>query len=135
MWESCPEIFQQVTVAAIDEGQITTERGAQILGLSAEEMEAALTAFRQQELKRSYVVVTDGCEANLADGGLPVAEIVRVYRKVGSIEKLREAFVSVSPQSLQSALAYAEAHPEEIDVQISRYEALLGRRLAEHPFG
>src|SRR5258706_16007761 len=68
LWESCPEIFLQVTIAAVDDGQITPERGAQILKLSVEEIDQALADFRRRVLKRCCLVVTDGCDAKMADG-------------------------------------------------------------------
>jgi uncharacterized protein (DUF433 family) len=134
LWESCPEMFEQVTIAAIDDGHITLERGAQVLRASIEEIEVALADFRRKGLKRC-LVVTDGSDAKMADGGLPVWEIVRVFRKVGSIEKLQEAFAGISPQTLESALDYAAANSEEIDKQISFYEEQVELRRAEYPVG
>jgi uncharacterized protein (DUF433 family) len=134
LWQSCPEIFQQITIAAIDESQITRERGAQILKLSLDDVDQMLADFRRKALKRCCVVVTGGSAAKLADGGLPVWEVVRVFRKVGSMEKLQEAFNGVSPQTLESALEYAEANPDEIEKLISRYEEMVERRRAEYPF-
>jgi hypothetical protein len=134
MWEARPDLLEQITVSAIDEEAITIERGAQILRITTAEVDQKLVEFRRRALKRCCVVVCDGSIAKLADGGLPVWEVVRVYRKLGTFEKLQEAFSGVSLPTLESALAYAEANPTEIDSQISRYEELLERRRTEYPY-
>jgi predicted HTH domain antitoxin/uncharacterized protein (DUF433 family) len=134
LWDCDPELLEQITVSAADQGAVSFERAAQILRVGVAEIEERVASFRRQALKRCCVVVCDGAVAKLADGGLPVWEVVRVHRKLGSVEKLQEAFSGLSHQTLESALSYAEHHPEEIELQISRYEALLERKRAEYPY-
>jgi uncharacterized protein (DUF433 family) len=134
LWDARPDLLEQVTISALDQEEITIQQAIQILRVAETEIEQKLADFQRRALKRCCVVVSNGSMAKLADGGLPVWEVVRVYRKLETIEKLQEAFSGVSLQTLESALAYAEAHPEEIELQISRYEALLERRKAEYPY-
>lgn len=134
LWEIRPDILEQVVTSAVEQEQLSLDRGAKILDVDMEVVERLLADFRRRGLKRCCVVVTEGSVAKLADGGLPVWEVVRVYRKLGSLELLHEAFSGVSPQTLESALAYADQHPDEIDRLIERYEALIVRRKAEYPF-
>lgn len=134
IFESRPELFEQVVIGAVDQDQISNARAAQILSVSEEEVDQKLAFLRRRALKRCCVVVCDGSVAKLADGGLPVWEVVRVYRRLGSLERLQEAFFGVSQATLESALAYAEANVEEIDQQINRYEELVERKKAEYPF-
>jgi uncharacterized protein (DUF433 family) len=134
LWDARPDLLEQVTIAALDQEAISAERSSHILHISLEEVEQKLAEFRRRALKRCCVVVSEGSVAKLADGGLPVWEVVRVYRRLESVDKLQEAFSGVSQQTLESALAYAEANPEEIEQQISRYEQLLERKRAEYPF-
>jgi hypothetical protein len=133
LWEARPDLLSEITISALDQAQVTLERTSQILDIPESEVASRLAEFRRRALKRSYVVVCDGSVAKLADGGLPVWEVVRVYRRLGSVEKLREAF-GLSVQTLESALAYADVNAAEINQQIDRYEALLEKRKAEYPF-
>jgi predicted HTH domain antitoxin/uncharacterized protein (DUF433 family) len=134
LWDAHPEMLEQITISAIDQEQITLDRGAQILRMSEADVEQKLAEFQRRALKRCCVVVCEGSVAKLADGGLPVWEVVRVFRKLGTFEKLQEAFSGVSLQTLESALAYAELNGAEIEQQIARYEELLERRRAEYPY-
>ena len=134
LWSSDPELFAQVAIEAVEQSQLEAIRCASMLGISVEDVEARVSEVRRRTLKRYCVVVCDGTVAKLADGGLPVWEVVRVYRKLGSVEKLQEAFASVSAEALESALNYAAAHADEVELQISKYEQILERKRAEYPF-
>ncbi len=134
LWDADPDLLAEVAIEALDQDEITPDRCSQMLGIALDEVESRLTIHRKKALKRCCVVVAEGAVAKLADGGLPVWEVVRVYRKLGSIEKLQEAFAGVSTQTLDSALAYAKHHPDEIENQINRYEQMLERKRAEYPF-
>jgi uncharacterized protein (DUF433 family)/predicted HTH domain antitoxin len=134
LWDAHPDLLRDVTVAAIEEGQVTLERGAQLLKVDLAEAERLVADYRRRALRRCCVVVCDGSVAKLADGGLPVWEVIRVYRRLGSFEKLQDAFGNLSRQTLESALAYAAANSAEIENQIAKYEHLIERRRAEYPF-
>src|SRR4051794_6088214 len=82
LWDARPDLLDQVTVSAVDQEGITIQRASQILHVSESEVEQKLAEFRRRALKRCCVVVSEGSVAKLADGGLPVWEVVRVYRKL-----------------------------------------------------
>jgi uncharacterized protein (DUF433 family) len=134
VWEAHPDLLREVTLGAVDEGQISSERGQQLLNINEDELTSRVADYRRRALKRCCVVVCDGAVAKLADGGLPVWEVVRVYRRLETFEKLQEAFGNLSRQTLESALEYAAHNAAEIEDQISKYEQLLERRRAEYPF-
>src|SRR3954454_12766700 len=72
LWDARPDLLEQITVSALDQGDLDLERGAHILRISVAEIEQKLVEFRRQALKRCCVVVCEGSVAKLADGGLPV---------------------------------------------------------------
>jgi uncharacterized protein (DUF433 family) len=63
-----------------------------------------------------------------------VWEIVREYRKIGSVERLERSFPSLTRGELAAALKYAEHNPEEIENRILRYEDVRHRRLLQYPY-
>ena|SRR5579862_3151232 len=83
--------------------------------------------------KTQWIVIAGGEMATLADSGMPVWEVVRVYRRVHSMAKLLEAFSNVDLESLETALAYAESNQDQIDHQIEDYESIVSKRGMEWP--
>ena len=83
LWDARPDLLEQLTLAAIDEDQLTVSRGAEVLGISERGIEHKLAAYRRRSLRQQCIVICDGSNAQLADGGLPIWEVVRVYRKLG----------------------------------------------------
>jgi uncharacterized protein (DUF433 family) len=124
VWGARPDLLESVTIAAVDRDEIGARRGSQILGISVSEVRKRLAAYRRRNL-RSLCIVCEGSEAKLADSGIPVWEVVRVYRKLGSLARLQRAFAGTSRNTLETALAYARANPREIEGRISRYEEML----------
>ena len=60
-----------------------------------------------------------GRVARIAGTGLGVWEVIRVFRDLeNDSTRLRAAFDWLSDQQLRSALAYAEAYPDEIEARI-----------------
>ena len=78
----------------------------------------------------------NGRVARVAGTGLGVWEIIRALRDLDNDPaRLRTAFHWLTDQQLRSALAYAEAYPEEIDARIQADEAWTPERLRErYPF-
>src|SRR5438876_12439919 len=74
LWDAQPELLEQIAVGAVDQGDVTIERAAQVLGISAQAVEQKLADFRRQALKRCCLVVCGpeqsrmGSVAKLADG-------------------------------------------------------------------
>ena len=135
VWNSHPGLFEEVCVSAVDQEQLTVARCAEILGVGESRVEELLHAFRSRPPQPARMVVRDErAVARLAEGHVAVWEIVREYRKLGSVERLVGSFASLSRGELAAALKYAEQNPAEIEAAIARYEELLAKRRAEYPF-
>jgi uncharacterized protein (DUF433 family) len=129
-----PDIVEFVVIGGVDQEEISVKEASQLLQKSEDAIEALLCAHRRRTLKQQCVVICEGAIARIADGGIPIWEIVRTYRQVGSLERLSEVFAGISAPVLQAALAYAEVNRDEIDDQIGRYEEMLERKRAEYPY-
>ncbi len=135
IWNAYPGLFEEVCVSAVDQEQLTVARCAEILGIAESRVEEHLHDFRSRPPQPAAAVVRDErAVARLAEGHVAVWEIVREYRKLGSVERLVDSFTSLSRGELAAALKYAEQNPREIEEQIARYEELLAKRRAEYPF-
>src|SRR5579862_3427402 len=91
LWDACPDLLEQLTIAAVEQGELSVSQAASALGITHRGVEYKVSMYRRRTLKEQCVVVTNGENAQLADSGLPIWEIVRVYRKLGTREKLQEA--------------------------------------------
>ena len=136
IWQSYPGLKEDLAIAAVDQEQLSVGRCAELLKMPPEIVEEKLVCFRQRHVRAEKAVIVDeGCVvAKLAEGGIAVWEVVRAYRRLGSVERLVEAFPALSTTELAAALTYAEKNPAEIELQISRYEAAVQKRRAEYPF-
>jgi uncharacterized protein (DUF433 family) len=134
LWKDRPDLLEQVTIAGVASGDIPLEVAAHRLALSEAVIEQQVADFNRRSFRRCSLVICESGVAKLADGGIPVWEVVRVYRKLGSIERLQKAFSGASSEALQSALAYAQTNSDEIDHQIEKYEEMVERRRAEYPY-
>lgn len=134
LWNSYPGLYEELAVSAVDQEMLSVEGCAQRIGVTEQEVERHLITYREQTVRPESAVVRDGKVARLHDGQVAVWEVVREYRKLGSVERLTASFPSLTPRELAAALKYAEANPEEIESQISRYEEMLSKRRTEYPF-
>ncbi len=138
VWNSYPGLLSQLAISAVDQEQLSVDACATLLNVDIEEIEAALLEFRQKNARCDYqwavVVDRDSSIAKLADSRVAVWEIVREYRKLGSVERLVEAFPTLPKSELAAALTYAEQNPGEIEAQIDKYETILQKKRAEYPF-
>ena len=135
VWNAYPGLFEEVCVSAVDQEQLTVARCAEVLGTDEGRVEELLHQFRSRPPQPAATVIRDErAVARLAEGHVAVWEIVREYRKLGSVERLVDSFQSLSRGELASALKYAEQNPAEIEALISKYEELLAKRRAEYPF-
>jgi uncharacterized protein (DUF433 family) len=135
LWNAYPGLFEEVCVSAVDQEQLTISRCAELLGVTEVRVEEMLSNFRSRPPQPQAAVVRDErAVARLAEGHVAVWEIVREYRKLGSVERLVDSFTSLSRGELAAALKYAEQNPGEIEGQIARYEELLSKRRTEYPF-
>ncbi len=136
VWNSYPGLFDHVVLSAVDQSEITIERCAELLELDTDAALCRLAQFRKAAVSHSNValVQVDGTDAKIAGGNVSVWEVVREYRKIGSVDRLVEAFPTLSTTELAAALKYASQHTSEIEEQITRYEDTLARRRTEYPF-
>lgn len=138
VWNSYPGLLADLAIAAVDQEQLSVDACADLLKIDTAEVERSLVEFRQKNAKFDYdwaVVVDNGSSvAKLVDSHVAVWEIVREFRKLGSVERLTEAFPSLPKSELAAALVYAEQNPSEIEDQISKYETILQKKRTEYPF-
>jgi len=136
LWNSYPGLFADLAVAAVDQEQLSVDACATLLQVDPAEVDRRLIDFRNRAASPGdqAVVVEAGSCAKLADSHIAVWEIVREFRKLGSVERLTEAFPSLPKTELAAALIYAEQNPGEIETQISRYEEILQKKRSEYPF-
>lgn len=137
IWKSYPGLLEDLAIAAVDQEQLSVDACAKLLNKDVAHVEGKLIEFRRQNARTDceHAVVVDGqCVAKLVESQVAVWEIVREYRKLGSVERLTEAFPSLPKSELAAALVYAEQNPAEIEGQISRYEEILQKKRAEYPY-
>lgn len=136
LWNSFPGLFEELAISAVDQEIISVEECSLKLDRSEYDVEQELLRFRKRSHQHDCAVIHDGDKnvARLAEGRVPVWEVVREYRKLGSVERLRQSFPGIAEGELAAALRYAEANTEEIEDLIGQYEDVLARRRAEYPF-
>jgi uncharacterized protein (DUF433 family) len=137
LWASYPGLHQELLINALEEGRITEQDAIRTLGVSPAELAAlrkshdaaptGMPALALVELAEGHAARLSGCRVN-------VWEVVREYRKLGSVDRLEDAFHGVSIAELAAALEYARLNPAEIQDQIDRYEALLEHRREQYPY-
>ena len=94
-------------------------------------------ALKMRRIPGIYFADTpSGRTAKVAGSGLGVWEIIMGYRSVDEDwDRLREGYDWLTEHQLRSALAYAEAYPEEIERRIQRDEQWTPEKIYEtYPF-
>lgn len=135
LWGLFPNLRAELAISAVDQGEATVSEAAEALAISEEEVRSLLAAFRREpEQSGEAEVVASQRGAMVEDSQMFVWEIVREYRKIGSIEALTQSFPGLTTGQLAAALRYAEKHPDEIEDAISTYEKHRQRRRDVYPF-
>ena len=136
LWAACPGLLGELAISAVDQETLSVDACSDLLGISTEEVEKRLIAFRRHAVTVERAVVQEGsCNgASLVEGKVAIWEIVREYRKLGSVERLRESFPSLSEGELAAAFIYADEHPSEIEGKICQYEDMLSQKRAKYPY-
>lgn len=136
LWNSYPGLYSELAILAVDQEQLSLDECAHRLGITPDEVLQKLIQFRRAApLDLALVPDRNGqCVARIADFGIAVWEVVREYRKLGSVERLKESFPAVPEAQLAAAMRYAQENPDEIDGQIRAYEDMAGKFRAEYPF-
>jgi uncharacterized protein (DUF433 family) len=135
LWSTHPRLLGELAISAVDLCAISAEEAAGVLGVSAEEVRSRVDTFRKAERPTAPIVEDDGSGiARLAEGHVPVWEVVREYRKSKSIDKVAEAFPALTAAELKAAIDYGDEHAEVIGQLIEKYEGMQDRKRAEYPF-
>jgi len=130
-----PALFQQLVIGAVDQEMLSVSEAAEKTGLASEEIMQRLQAFRKHDAPSEALIEVDSTRsaARLVGSGVCVWEVVREYRRIGKVEKMKEVFPDLSNAELHTALAYAEKNPHDIERDIVAYEAVVQRRRTEYP--
>lgn len=136
LWAMCPGLLEELAVSAVDQEELSIADCAGLLGIAREDVERRLAGFRSRMADPELAVASIGSSngAKTTGGQVAVWEIIREYRKLGSVERLRESFPSLSEGELAGAFHYADQNKSEIEAKISAYETVLARKRSEYPF-
>lgn len=134
--DSCPGLYEELAISAVHHEVLSVDECAERTSMTSAEVVDRLICFRQRSRVHNEPppLVGEGPNARLADGQCAVWEVVRMYRKLGSVDQLSQSFPCVRRDELEAALAYADLYPAEIEEQIERYEEVISRKKAEYPF-
>lgn len=133
LWNAVPGLLERLTIGAAANGDIDVDTAAAVLEWDAVDVQRAIN-LRAERPTHAVVLQDARSVAKVSQGQVTVWEIVREFRKVGSVERLEGAFPGIEKFELASALRYAEQNPQEIQLAIDAFEAVLARRRAEYPF-
>jgi uncharacterized protein (DUF433 family) len=130
-----PSLSAELAIGAVLEGELSEAEAAERLGVQADEIQAKVSQYRQSLMAfgRADVVLTER-GAQVEGGQIFVWEIIREFRKLGSLERLAESFPSLTPAELGAALRFAQDNPEQIESAIAAYEEVQTRKRSGNPF-
>ena len=135
LWAAHPRLLGELAISAVGHGVVSAEEAAEVLGLSAEEVQVRVDTFLRSERPTAPIVEDDGTGiARLAEGHVPVWEVVREFNKTHSFEEVAKAFPALTNAELEAAIDYGKNHAEEVGQLIEKYETMLDRKRAEYPF-
>jgi uncharacterized protein (DUF433 family) len=136
LWRQYPGLLEELAISAVDQEELGVEECASLLRMDIDAVNQRLAAFRKRAIDPETTIVLDDLTsvARLSEGQVAVWEVVREYRKLGSVERLASAFPGLTEPELAAALKYADGNPEEIEALILRYEEALTRRRSEYPY-
>ncbi len=132
-----PEIYEELAIMAVEHGQMTASECAVCLETDEKAVDFRLEVYRRDASENIDTVLIHsdlGGVARLAASQVTVWEVVREYRKVGSVESLKTAFPGLTESELRAALVYAGRNPDEIGAKIKQYEEFIQRTKTAYPF-
>ncbi|MBL8047085.1 MAG: hypothetical protein JNJ45_00230 [Chthonomonas sp.] len=130
LWHHYPGLRREVTLRAMAAKTISKREAAVCLGLAADEI-ARMARGAEGGIRTALVECESGRAALLPESRLPVWEVVRKLRELGSDEAALGFFSGLLPHELEAAKAYAATHTDEIDERIREYESFRAQRLAQ----
>lgn len=135
LWAMYPTLRAELGIAAVEQHELTVAEAAHQLELSEGEVEKRLAVHRKalSEWGQAHIAVTPR-GAQVEDSQVFVWEIVREYRKLGSVDRLTEAFPGLTVGQLGSAMNYARDHAQEIEDAITAYEEMQAKKREAYPY-
>lgn len=129
LWHHYPGLRREVTLRAMAAKTISKREAALCLGLAAEEV-ARMARQSEGGIRTALVECESGRAALLPESRLPVWEVMRKLRDLGSDEATLSFFTGLLPHELEAAKAYAGSHEAEINERIREYEEFRAQRVA-----
>jgi len=132
-----PDVYETLAIMAVEHGELTPSECAVCLCTDERAVDFRLEVYRKDaaESEDTVLIQSDaGGVARLAASQVTVWEVVREYRKAGSVENLKSAFPGLSESELRAALFYAGRNPDEIGAKIREYEEFIQRTKTAYPF-
>jgi len=132
-----PDLFDELTLLAVEHGQLSHEEAAEVLGSDTVVVAIRLQTLRDafDEVVQGQTIVKDKNGVAKIDGKpVSVWEVVREYRRTDSVDAMKGAFGSLTECEIRAALLYAGRNPDEIGGQIRAYDEVVERSKAAYPF-
>ncbi len=135
LFKNSPHLYNELVIGAVDQEMLSVHEATQKTTLSIDEVMQMLQSFRTKSLVHTELADVDTSRggARLVSSGICVWEVIREYRKSGEMAELGSVFPDLTKTEIVSAITYAEAHPLEIEREITAYEAAVQRRKTEYP--
>ncbi len=135
VWAMYPALRAELAISAVEQAELSAVDAATFLGLTLEEIAERVGQYLEASwaISQAQIVESDR-GAIVEDTQVPVWEVVREYRKLGTVDRLTESFPGLTTGQLASALTYAREHTEEIEAAIMAYEVLRAQKRAAYPF-
>lgn len=137
LWAAHPELRDELAIRAATVSELSVTDAAAVMGVTDEEVHRRIerAVLNWQNVDDAIVVgEAKNSVARLSGTQIAVWEVIREYRRLGSVEALTQSFPVVSKALLAAAFRYAAAHPDEIEKQIEAYEEYLQKRREQYPF-
>ncbi|MCW5936473.1 MAG: DUF433 domain-containing protein [Fimbriimonadaceae bacterium] len=134
--ESLPDLYGELVLMSVESGQTSEVDAARLLDTDPVSVGMRLESFRLSvgENQLGHIVHDVHGVAKIEDKQVTVWEIVREFRRAGTVSAMRDQFPALNEVELRAALAYAGRNPDEIGGQIRAYEELVERSRAAYPF-
>jgi len=130
-----PAVYEALALMAVDRGDLSADDCAGHLCTDRAVVDSRLEDFRRDTLEvDSHFVEKDAAGvARLAGTQVAVWEVVRAFRKLGSVGDLKAKYTSLTETELRAALAYAGRHPDEVGEAIQAYEEVSSKARTTFP--
>lgn len=126
-----PGLYEELCLMAVEHGDLEASECAVCLATDVSSLAVRLEIYRSDAGNDENAIMIESDEngvASLVGSRIFVWEIVREYRRLGSLTALKEAYAALTEGELRAALRYAERHETEIENKIRAYEDRFARR-------